>query len=370
MPEEKNDDELLDIYLCTARPTPEDKIIDAAIAAVEENPDNTPMREGAGGVGIDARGPAEMAVLTETRWRPGRTLTVAFTDGDPRVQTRVREFAKEWQDHANLKFDFVSGRQGDIRISFERSGSWSYLGTDALVIDKDKPTMNFGWLKPDTSAREYSRVVLHEFGHALSCIHEHSHPAAGIPWDEEKVYRYYKATNGWDRDKTFRNVIRRYDASKTNFSQYDATSIMQYAVPNGLTLGDFEIGWNTVLSDTDKKFISTIYPGAAKQPGDLEPGETVEADIGEHGEEDKYQFTVDSDTPRPYTVETSGRTDVVMSLFGPDDATRLVAFDDDSGEQRNAKISRSLGRGTYHVRVRHYWSTGTGKYSITLRADG
>ena len=38
--------------------------------------------------------------------------------------------------------------------------------------------MNYGWLEPDTSTREYQRVVRHEFGHALGMIHEHQNPAA------------------------------------------------------------------------------------------------------------------------------------------------------------------------------------------------
>ena len=33
--------------------------------------------------------------------------------------------------------------------------------------------MNFGWLKDDTDAVEYERVVVHEFGDALGAIYEH-----------------------------------------------------------------------------------------------------------------------------------------------------------------------------------------------------
>jgi len=365
MPDEMSDRQLADLYICSDRSTPEDKIIEAALKAVEENPDNAPSRDNPGGVGIDPRGPAEMAVVIEKRWRPGRTLRCAFMDGIGEVQAKVEEYAKKWQEFANLDLQFVDNGDAEIRISFDGTGSWSYLGTDALVIAPEKPTMNYGWLERDTPDDEYSRVVLHEFGHAFGCIHEHSHPEAGIPWDEQKVFAYYRITNGWDEAKTRHNVLARYAADKTNFSTYDSTSIMQYSVPNELTIGDFSVGWNRDLSDTDKQFISAIYPRAERQPGELAPGERVAADIGSRGEQDKYHFSCS--TAGRYTVETHGSTDVVMSLYGPDDATRFLSFDDDGGVSRNAKISRFLAPGTYDVRVRHYSRFKTGRYEIELR---
>jgi hypothetical protein len=366
MPEEMSDEQLAKLYVCSDRPTPEDKIIAAALAAVEENPDNTPIHDGGGGgLGFNRRGPAEIAVRTEKRWRPGRALRCAFLDGVGAVQSKVIDVAKQWHEHVNLKLDFVDDGDAEIRISFRRPGSWSYLGTDALVIPDNEATMNYGWLEPGTSDREYSRVVLHEFGHAFGCIHEHSHPDASIPWDEENVYRYYRITNGWDRSKTFNNVIKRYEAVGTNFSAYDPTSIMQYSVPNELTLGDFSIGWNTELSAMDKQFMGTIYPFDERRPGELRPGDRVAGDISSHGEEDKYEFTATDGAT--YTLETHGSADLVMALYGPDDPTRFVDFDDDSGQSRNARISRALRGGGYQVRVRHYWSTGTGAYELELQ---
>jgi len=83
----------------------------------------------------------------------------------------VQAVAKEWEQLANIKLEFVASGTAQIRISFAEKGfSWSTVGTDALTVASGKATMNYGWLEPDTELREYQRVVRHEFGHALGMI--------------------------------------------------------------------------------------------------------------------------------------------------------------------------------------------------------
>ncbi len=214
-------------------------------AASHERVDNlriTPMRSGPG----RARAAVERLKL----WENGRTLKVRFLDGLPAVQAKVQAIAKEWESLANLTLEFVTTGTAQIRISFAEQGfSWSTVGTDALTVASTKPTMNYGWLEPDTSLREYQRVVRHEFGHALGMIHEHQNPAAQgqIPWDKPKVYAYY-AQQGWDKDDVDFNIFQLYTEDSTNHTAFDPTSIMEYAVPDSLTLGSYAIGWNTEFS--------------------------------------------------------------------------------------------------------------------------
>lgn len=52
--------------------------------------------------------------------------------------------------------------------------------TECHLLPPDKPTMNFGRLHDGTSEFEASAVILHEFGHALGCLHEYQFPAFGI----------------------------------------------------------------------------------------------------------------------------------------------------------------------------------------------
>lgn len=209
--------------------------------------------------GVTPRG----AVLQAKKWVPGTTLKVSLNGGTAAIRAKVIQFAKQWETYANIKFSFVTNdRTATIRVGFKSGdGSWSYIGTDAKLISKSSSTMNFGWLTATTADSEYSRVVIHEFGHALGMIHEHQHPLVAIPWDKPAVYAYYAgAPNYWSQADVDNNLFAKYSTSQTNYSAYDKASIMHYAVDNALTIGDFEVGWNTVLSPTDKAFIGTIYP--------------------------------------------------------------------------------------------------------------
>lgn len=356
------------IKACIDRNVPEAFLHAKMNAAVRENAANAPAISRRGlpfGVMPDIPR-AFLAAITGKLWRPGRTLRVRFLDGDPLVQERIPPFAKVWSEHANVEFDFVDDTDAEIRISFQHQGSWSYIGTDALVIPLQQPTMNFGWLNRSTSDEEYARVVTHEFGHALGCIHEHQNPATDIPWDKEVVYAYYQGPpNFWTREQVDINLFTRYEEDITQFSEFDPESIMLYPIPNEFTVGDFEVGWNQQLSETDMSFISTVYPAVRKAAGQLVPnGIPVDASIGSYGEVDTYSF--DIDLLGRYRLETGGETDVVMSLFGPNDLVRMVDTDDDSGPGRNARIIANLRPGSYIVRVRHYSTNRTGNYRLGL----
>ena len=171
------------IHICTEMSLPEDLQEEAQLRALEENPDNAGPIPDPGAAPGDLR----LALTKGKKWAIGKTLKVRFLDGDPRIQQKVEQVAKQWSAHANIHFDFGNHPDAEIRITFTLPGSWSYIGTDALLIDDPQPTMNYGWLTPTTPDNEYNRVVLHEFGHAIGCIHEHQNPADGIPWDREAV---------------------------------------------------------------------------------------------------------------------------------------------------------------------------------------
>lgn len=207
----------------------------------------------------------ELASEWEKRWANGQKLRISFLDGSAKLQQKVEEVARGWLAHANLEFQFGRLVDADIRISFQQEGYWSYVGTDARFIDVAEPTMNFGGWNASTvddEPDEIRRVVLHEFGHAIGCIHEHSSPAAGIPWDVERVIAYYRLTQGWQAQDTYDQVLFKYSVAQVRATDWDRDSIMQYPVEAGLvTDPSFAVGWNSALSPTDIAFVKTMYPG-------------------------------------------------------------------------------------------------------------
>jgi hypothetical protein len=204
--------------------------------------------------------PEELAVAWRRQWQPGQELRIRFLDGVAQLHRRVQAHAETWLRYANLAFSFGNRIDPEIRVSFTGQGYWSLVGTDAMRADRNAPTMQLGGFTPTSDEQTLRRTVLHEFGHAIGCIHEQASPGAAIPWDVPKVYAFYRRWHGWDDETIFCNVLLRYAATDAHYSHYDPASIMQYPVPTHLTDGTFQVGWNSELSDGDKSFIARMYP--------------------------------------------------------------------------------------------------------------
>jgi len=238
-------------YCSTKKP---DDIQASYEAAIRENPANRPT---------SASGRQKRGVGTHRKfWAPGRTLRIAFLSGDQAFKDGVKAAASNWLPHINLKFDFVEGDTGDIRIHTEPGTYWSKIGTDAL-LDADGPTMVIAdWmLQPQV----FAHYVMHEFGHALGAEHEHLHPEMNIPWNKPAVYAAHWVPEDADEDDLNRKAVdERYfdllDPSEVNYSSYDPKSIMHYEIRQAWTHGDFQIRLNLALSEKDKAFMAEAYP--------------------------------------------------------------------------------------------------------------
>jgi hypothetical protein len=208
---------------------------------------------------------ARMALIDRTKWPKGHRLRCRFLDGSRTQRRKVEAKAHLWEKHANVEIVFGDDPGSEIRISFQADpGSWSALGQECLVREyfpAYQPTMNFGWLEDDTDAAEYERVVVHEFGHALGCIHEHQSPSVKLRWKKAAVYEAFSGPpNYWSREDIDRNVLGKYSPEGLSFTRFDAHSIMLYRFDGSLFTDGKGTPLNTKLSATDKQMIGRMYP--------------------------------------------------------------------------------------------------------------
>jgi hypothetical protein len=310
-------------------------------------------------------------VVTRVKWVNGTTLLYHFLEGPEAQRQVVRSSFDEWKGLGiGLEFTEVDDpAEAEVRIAFDQSdGSWSYLGRDVLSIGSQQATMNFGW---DLTTPYGRTTALHEIGHTLGKPHEHQNPMAGIVWDEEAVYaRFGAPPNSWDRDTTFRNILRKLDVTEVEGSPWDQASIMHYAFPGGL-IKDPEpvrggISPPGTLSEVDKNYVRMWYPplGPAAPPL-LEPfvSHALHLTAGQQAD-----FRVEPTESRTYRIGTFGESDAVLVLFEKVDGEwRYRSGDDDSGESRNALVEEKLFKGgEYLVRLRLYSSWASGHTAVML----
>ena len=121
--------------------------------------------------------------------------------------------------------------------------------------------MNYGWLEDDTIDDEYERVVVHEFGHALGCIHEHQQPNEDLKWDADAVYKYFSGSpNFWSKNEIDSNVLQKYSKNGISATPFDEDSIMLYQFPDYLFTDHKGTPNNIQLSAQDEQMIKTMYP--------------------------------------------------------------------------------------------------------------
>lgn len=276
-------------------------------------PCTTLMGENLLPIGIDTIVPRGVA-NNDLLWENGEVILVKFMDnvGSQQLRNMVMQYAKTWEQHANITLKFVSDNTSptNIRIKLggrdDRLGHNSQLGIRSNEIPQYQQTMNLDsadfidykeyiaqyknggpflqYLRnKGTDFKNYTYrdlykdvsdfrdpnikwnypamrgTTIHEFGHALGLLHEQSYPQ-GIRWNKDTVYKYYAKYQGWNKDKVDFNVLEASDIFYTNGTTYDPASIMHYPVEAWQTVNGFTVGLNTELSAGDKKLIAALYP--------------------------------------------------------------------------------------------------------------
>jgi hypothetical protein len=301
------------------------------------------------------------------QWVNGSTIKIRLLGATPAVRKEVEDTAVRWLDYANLRFQFTDDPRAEIRVTFDASdGAWSYIGLDNLDIPQSAATLNLGWVDEG--------VILHEFGHMVGLAHEHQNPAGGIVWNEANVIRDLSGPpNNWDEATIRHNVLDKYKVDQIIGTTFDPDSIMLYEFPDDWTQNMGATHANSKISSLDAQFVRSerMYPRLGATPEehatDLEIQAPTEGAIDAPGGESLFRFQVTR--PGVFVIETSGSSDVVLTLLGPDSVVKKIAEDDDGGVSFNARIRAQLGTGSYYARVRHYSEKGTGGFGISVTAQ-
>ena len=198
---------------------------------------------------------AQKAVAYKSKyWDKGHNLKVFFIGGRDNQRLGMMRIMEEMIAPLSLTVSQVlSPNISDIRISFiYGGGSYSYMGTDALFVGKEKETLNIGWAGDD--------VMYHEFGHALGLVHEHQNPKEGITWNQAEVIRDLSGDpNYWSEDTIRHNVLDKVPLSAVDATEFDPESIMLYYFPSTWTIGNTSTNKNIIPSITDKAFLESKY---------------------------------------------------------------------------------------------------------------
>lgn len=317
-------------------------------------------------------------IVNDRKWVNGTTLHYAFFKNEPgfahlagtESQKKVfRDGVKAWIDLGiGLKFEEVQNRaDAELRIAFQRNdGHWSYIGRDVLDQGVDVATMNL-----DPTAGNFDwETAAHELGHSMGLPHEHQNPKAGIVWNEEAVYAALALPpNSWSRETTFHNIIRKIDADTVQGSNWDKDSVMHYPFEVGLIESPTEYRTRALqpaggLSARDREWIRAFYPplSGAAEP-ELAILTTKRFDVVAGGQ---VNVLLKPKSTRYYKMQTFGDSDVVAVLFERTGNQDLyITGDDDSGENRNALISRRLHKGrSYVLRIRLYHANNVGETAV------
>jgi hypothetical protein len=117
------------------------------------------------------------------------------------------------------------------------------------------------------------------------------------------------------------------------------------------------------LSKADKEWARQWYPPLKATLPKLQPFQAATASLAAGRQID---FAIKPTESRKYTIETKGASDTLLTLFEEiDGEPRFIAGDDDSGEDRNARIIYKLFKGrSYIVRLRLYYPGQSGKTSV------
>ncbi|MCB8905194.1 MULTISPECIES: hypothetical protein [unclassified Streptomyces] len=251
------------------------------------------------------------------RWPLGKTVRVAFLDGNDQLHADIAGATKQITDACNLTLDFGQNGAGtfrrwttadtdyaaEIRVSFDQSGFFSLVGTDStdrtigagggpVGGNPNQRSLNLGRFVSNRPV-DWKGTVRHEFLHALGFHHSHQNmrgtcegefrwedpadyiltqdPTGAFVADAQGrqpgIYTFLAgAPNRWPRAKVDHN-LRTVNDPDLVLGPFDTRSVMLYRFPEFFykstpsSCAPASDGQN--LSDGDKRGLDLLYPHTA-----------------------------------------------------------------------------------------------------------
>lgn len=307
------------------------------------------------------------------KWVNGTEITYFFIGGAEPQRAVVRAAFNQWKKLGiGLTFKEVKKvGESTVRIGFDHSdGSWSYVGREILDHPREK-TMNFGW---DLTQNAYGMTTaVHEIGHTIGFQHEHQSPFAGIVWNKQAVYDEFSGPpNNWSKSEIDFNIISKMPANQVKGSLWDPKSVMEYEFEAGLIAkpiqyqnGIFPPG---IISSQDKIAVRAFYPKATSSKSNKLELKKDAVVNGKPGAQSNFIFT--APVTRKYEFATQGPLDTVMVISEKTgNKIYYLSGDDDSGTDKNAKITLPLVEGRkYLVNIRVMFAPDGKNGSIKVTA--
>jgi hypothetical protein len=265
--------------ICTPKSLPQHLQVNAAKTATDINPMNAPafgFMPANDALAALVAEPLSIAVLTAKYWgTTRRRLTVSFLETTAAdLRARILRHLNAWA--CGIQFVETSGT-GQVRISRDAGGYWSYLGTDILHIAPHRQTMNLAGFTMGTREEEFTRVIRHEAGHTLGFPHEHMRRELVARIDRQKAYEYFRRTQGWSPAMVDQQVLTPLDERSIIGTPADQTSVMCYQLPGEITLDGQPILGGVNINATDGAFARRIYPPVGPLTQQPHQGTSVES---------------------------------------------------------------------------------------------